>query len=637
MATEDYAMRFFCATTLATMRDVEWANLGTNDGLLRDYAALNRDSDPETIHVKLLPKLGKWYDKCLSSSGKDEWGEPPLTVARREIDGSQSTRIPFVDEIHGGSFLSVNVDDVSHEQVAAVRQLLYMFKRWAAPCPPIAVVQAVREFWDIDQGLRTPRSIDTDLTFHVCGGLFQDALTGDEDSQLWTLVRTMDALAKRMQPTSWVDVADIVPRHGPGAVSDLRSGGDKYTFPSYPSVIDEAMPAAYFCNHAWGRGEDVGICSQKMAAKLVAVPKTMEKPRLIASEPVVHQFLQQGLMKWIRTNMCGLHKVMIDFTSQEPNQQYALRASRWGHLATVDLSSASDRLSMWAVESMFSHSPDFLDLLLRTRSSHIKDSIYLGEVREIKKFAPMGSAVTFPVQSLIYATAALAASLVADGKVEGRYEWRNRTLYRIAQKIRVFGDDIILPKAAVPNLVRLLEFLELKVNLDKTHVSGHFRESCGMDAYRGYSVTPAYISQVAPTSPGTSLEAYVEQSNNAHKAGLWNLAYEMLLLIPSAMRGLVPVSSRDLGCTALFTYTPGTQASKVRYNRRLQRYEVKGIVPKPASREGRDSWMSLLQYFLEEPSPDSNWASGFVHKLRPKYRAWWVDARTDWSSQGTET
>lgn len=431
-------------------------------------------------------------------------------------------------------------------------------------------------------------------------------------------------------------------KHGPGAVSNLTRRGDKYTFPGYSSTLDEAFPASFYTSLNEAVGSDVELTEFKDAARLICVPKTWKAPRLIAAEPVVHQFLQQGLMQFLRQGMPRLLRKVIDFNDQEPSRALALKASKDLDLATVDLSAASDRLSVWTVESFFRGNRSLLEALLLTRSEQVYDPIWSGETREIRKFAPMGSAVTFPVQSIVYATAAFSAVAVANGWDKLPTRSLLRKLRLVTDSIQVFGDDLIVPVTCLPYLDLIFGFLQLKINSKKTHYRGYFRESCGMDAYNGRQVTPVYISHVVPTHPDKSLVAYVEQSNNAHRAGLWCLASAMLDQLPLKLRRLLPVSSEELGCVALFTFLPGTAHHQVRWGKKLHRHEVYGLVPSGMEvRERRNTWADLLQFFTEGPEPESEVdlarrvlrpgrqnVIGTVQSVRIKLRSGWVDART---------
>lgn len=95
---------------------------------------------------------------------------------------------------------------------------------------------------------------------------------------------------------------------------------------------------------------------------------------------------------------------------------------------------------------------------------------------------------------------------------------------KAARKVRVFGDDIIVPTNALPKLLEILSFTQLKVNLNKTFSKGKFRESCGLDAYDGVDVTPARVKRFSSNPSHEVAESMVEASNNFYKRGMWNVA-----------------------------------------------------------------------------------------------------------------
>ena len=252
--------------------------------------------------------------------------------------------------------------------------------------------------------------------------------------------------------------------------------------------------------------------------------------------------------------MTSLARIMVDFNSQEESRELCLKASVTGHLATIDLSSASDRLSCYVVERAIKN-PYLLRGLVASRTRYVV-STQEPDPYELKKFAPMGSAVTFPVQSLFYAAAALAA-VIFERHGQKSLLWISNYNYAkicsYAREIRVFGDDIIIPKEAVPFLTEILESYDLKINRDKTHTNGLFRESCGMDAFDGVDVTPLYLSKVR-YGRLSSLDSWVAVRNNAYTKGFWNLAKFMQDSIPSSVLSRVPTSHKAQGCVRLFTF-----------------------------------------------------------------------------------
>jgi hypothetical protein len=71
-----------------------------------------------------------------------------------------------------------------------------------------------------------------------------------------------------------------------------------------------------------------------------------------------------------------------------------------GEIATIDLSDASDRVSLALVEELFGFNPGFLRFLKLSRSPFAQ--LPGGELVLLNKFASMGSALTFPVEAMVF-------------------------------------------------------------------------------------------------------------------------------------------------------------------------------------------------------------------------------------------
>lgn len=439
---------------------------------------------------------------------------------------------------------------------------------------------------------------------------------------------TVDRVFLSALPMEGIDRPLLRVRHGPGAVADLKTGKDKYQFPFWPSKLERSFPRSVHAQHVENLHltEDVIIWNgsrKEPPAKLLAVPKTLKGPRLITSEPTAHQFLQQGLNRWIRDNLSPAFRTSIDFSSQEPSRLAALSASQDGNLATVDLSSASDRLSCWAIERAFGKYQDLLECLHACRTRVVVDGTGTQQDLSIllKKFAGQGSAVTFPIQTIFYAGIAIACVLCCENKVAGL-----QTIKRAARKVRVFGDDIILPRKCVPLLTKALDELELKVNESKTHTSGHFRESCGMDAYKGYDVTPGYVSYLSWDKSPDRIASWIQVSNNFHHKGLWSISSYMRNSVPIKYQKRILTCRMDGDGYRLFTFCKGyLTRAKVRYSQHLHRYEANLLSSRSiAIVESRMSWDNLLQYFVEAPDSQSKWVAGYVTKNTSKVFDVWA-------------
>lgn len=577
-----------------------------------------------------LPALGKAYDSALSS-GRLNFGDVPACFGKlgpENFDGSWIFRSLLQHSLDGFGTLD---QTTPVEVVAATRQLLYLYKNLSISCPEQAVKDAVEDYISIEGATRAPSGTwNSDQWIH-CRVRFSDSdeLRGFRElpNKFW---RLLDMVFGFTTPSGFLCPEDIVPKHGPGAVSDVRRGGDKYAFPAWPSKLERLFPDAQFAyaNEYVGLCEPLGISRREPPARLLAVPKTFKGPRLIASEPTAHQFLQQGLMQWLRDHLPQAIRTCVNFLDQRPSRAAALEASRTGDLATVDLSSASDRLSCWVVERAFGSNQTLLAALHACRTRVIVDGTgtHPDLSLRLRKFAAQGSAVTFPVQSIVYATVAITAALYDDGVTRPSASDVNR----YAAKVRVFGDDIICPSPNVPTLRAALTGLGLKVNDMKTHDRGLFRESCGMDAYRGHDVTPGYIRDLQLKPDADSFSSWIEVSNNFHMRGLWQLAWWMLRAIPSKEASGILTSDHAGPGIRVLTFCRGTRFhGKVRWNPDLHRQEARVLcLRSSAERRARGSFQDLHQYFVEAPHPETTWSAGVPGRNSLTLVREWVDRNT---------
>ncbi len=204
--------------------------------------------------------------------------------------------------------------------------------------------------------------------------------------------------------------------------------------------------------------------------KLSFVPKTSLTHRPIVVEPLLNSFFQKGVGKFIRQR---LKRAGVDLQDQSKNQRLAEAGSRYGHLATIDLSSASDCISRNLVYSLLPYDwADELDLL-RTPSVTYGDTVI-----HLEKFSSMGNGYTFELESLIFY--ALAYSVC-------------RYLVLPMEGLSVYGDDLIVPVDAFDLLGRILEICGFSMNMEKSFSKGPFRESCGADYFHGMDIRPFYL------------------------------------------------------------------------------------------------------------------------------------------------
>lgn len=312
------------------------------------------------------------------------------------------------------------------------------------------------------------------------------------------------------------DPFDIIPRHGPGAVATREKGINKWHFKRKYSSIHRVYPYyTYFTPSRMSllrnvRGYRQLDSCESGTARVVLVPKDSRGPRLISMEPLEYQFLQQGLARAIvdRLENHPSTRGRVNFTDQTINRRLALWNSVTRKYSTLDMKEASDRVSVVLVERIFSKVPTLLKCLLalRTASTELPDSTIL----PLRKFAPMGSAICFPVEALVFYVLAEAI----------------RRRERIAGKVYVYGDDLIVPVSLTPFLLSELPSFGLKFNEDKCFTRGNFRESCGMDAFKGFICTPTRMRKKFPQNrkDAGSIVSAVEFSNALFKRGYWRTA-----------------------------------------------------------------------------------------------------------------
>lgn len=316
----------------------------------------------------------------------------------------------------------------------------------------------------------------------------------------------------------------LVGTHGPGATADRITGNRKFNIRRWTTRLNEWFPVADHVVPSYGYFDEIRRVKwdepgAEVPVRVTSVPKTAAKARIIAMEPSYVQFAQQSVLREFMREFSG-KAPFVNLRDQEPNQVLARQGSVDRSIATIDLSEASDRVSLQLVRSVFAHFPNLLGALEASRS--LRARLPDGRVIALKKFASMGSATCFPVESIVFATIALVAGerVVAGSSVpiQSMKGWRERT--------RVFGDDIIIPTDMVPTCLALLHSLGMKVNTHKSFWSGYFRESCGKEYFQGHDVTVARLRKRLPRDRRAALEvaSLVTFRNLLYERGYWLVA-----------------------------------------------------------------------------------------------------------------
>lgn len=306
----------------------------------------------------------------------------------------------------------------------------------------------------------------------------------EERLRLQTLPDDIDEYVDIM--TSWMEgfspSDQLRPKHGPGGTANLPRTShfvDKYRDLAMDDLLwstlqeDTDDPESYFPYppHALDR-----------TSKVVFVPKSMKTYRVISKEPTALMYFQQAyrddVYRYLRTHR--FLKKHVTLRDQSGNASMALVGSGDHRFSTIDLSSASDSVTLAMVKKLFHFSNLRLPLVgCRSDYSELPD----GRVVEMAKYAPMGSALCFPIQTLIFAAVVECASRhILPGL--NYVPWR------------VYGDDIVVPNCLYDETLRRLESFGFIPNRFKSYsFPARFRESCGMEAYDGCDVTPLKISR----------------------------------------------------------------------------------------------------------------------------------------------
>lgn len=383
------------------------------------------------------------------------------------------------------------------------------------------------------------------------------------------------------------DPRELKAKHGPGSVAEGHSPNQKWQGVLSDMVKYDRYASSFgFDSFIYESVNDQHRCSKMLIedegelhdapagiAKLISVPKSSTARRTISMEPVLKQFIQQGLNTQLRDSIsrCSVLRGCLALTSQTRNQIACLEGSRTGKIATIDLSAASDRLSLRLVERVFASKGLFLEDLIRSRSSYIQID---ESVHRLRKYAGMGNATTFPVQSVVFATLAICSILAHD-----RLRPTLRNAVRASRLLCVYGDDITIPTQYVASLDAWLTFYGLKINHKKSFTTGFFRESCGVDAFHGQDVTPLYV-KVLPgllTSKSDLVPKLVAACNASWMRGLYRFS-ETLRSYVEDLVGPLPLVSRRSGGLGWHSRVDTTVAHK--WDRKLQQFVFRTLVEK---------------------------------------------------------
>ncbi len=512
------------------------------------------------------------------------------------------------------------LEDPNVEAISALRQITLMWAKMELPCSDARNVSAIDGYLQVEEAL---------LYDHPIYGRLQRKL-GES-----TIVWFPDAPARVTSGTGWTHVAvdndeserreearkrfrlmrtrlfedvlirldkdvaegNLIPKHGPGSTADRLFANAKYDLREWTErlesvfpFLDNALPNPKY--HQVLESVEHLTPEQERPVKVILVPKTLSTPRIIAIEPTCMQFMQQAIsVRLVRYLEDPRYFVsgFIGFRDQVPNQYLAKEGSLTGRLATLDLSEASDRVHNELVKDLFRSYTNIAEGVQASRSTR---ALVPGKgVIDLAKFASMGSALTFPVEAMVFLTVVMLGIEDAEG-----HRLTNEELLNLKGRVRVYGDDIIVPSDYARSVNDALEAYGFKVNVRKSFWTGKFRESCGKEYYDGHDVSLVKLRRELPDSRSNVKEVVstVETRNQFYMNGMWEtcrfLDEEILRLL--RYYPIIEETSPLLGRVSVFS------AQAERIDKDLQVPLVRGWKKVAKSPISRLDDIGALQKFL---------------------------------------
>jgi len=435
----------------------------------------------------------------------------------------------FLDQVFDRS-TGLLLDSPSIVAIWSIRQFSLMFGKIRLPCSDAREAAAFDSYVKCEQEVR-----------------LSDAFLAENDSLRDDFKRVGRILWARTFSIVDGNIANfrLRPKHGPGSTADMLLGNKKWNQLEWTARLENVFSHVDFLS-TWSlldRLDNVTILEPgaERPVKVISVPKTLKTPRLIAKEPTCMQYAQQALKDDLvgtiesfshsRDEFDNFISTLVGFSDQTVNNRMAQIGSLTGTLATLDLSEASDRVSNQHVRLLLENHPHLFEAVDASRSR--KADVPGHGVIRLAKFASMGSALTFPMEAIVFATVVFLGI-----ERELKRPLTREIISNFSGLVRIYGDDIIIPVDFVASVVETLELFGFKVNTSKSFWNGVFRESCGKEYYAGEDVSITRLRSSLPSQRGSTAEivSLSETRNQLYKAGLWRTTK----LVDNILEGLIP-------------------------------------------------------------------------------------------------
>lgn len=462
---------------------------------------------------------------------------------------------------------------VSHLEIANALNKALSQPLWENMAQPYGVCYAHPSEYGPDQGdlfaanwLRQnilAKSVEADFSGLVsCREAAQQSFVDAEDmcartnlrlrttSPNWRVAAVIARAASKIERVLGEFVLDELPKGSrfSGGASTTRRRAYAHAAHKYGESISRSVtPSCYayavaMVKHSpvWERrltqlhGSDPAAWFMVRASNRIAfVPKNAKTDRTIAIENDMNMYVQLGIGAMLRRR---LKRVGVDLDSQCKNQVLAKDGSITGKLATIDLSSASDSVTLEAVRLLLPS--DWFIHMDRVRSHLYED--WNGAIKRYHKISSMGNGFTFELESLIFWGVAKACSELA---------------HCVDHRVAIYGDDIIVGTEAVDLLAESLAYLGFKFNDDKSFSTGLFRESCGKHYFNGRDVTPFYLRASVNSAPAAyrianRIREWAWRYDCCSSENLFSVWQQVVHRIPKRLRLFIPEGYGDTGIKA---------------------------------------------------------------------------------------
>ena len=525
-----------------------------------------------------LPSFGKDFQFCLDQG----LVSPKSFLSFRKTGSSLPSFLRGFSELVFDPGTGILLEDPDIEAIRSIRQLTLMFGKMLLPCSPERERKAMSEYVQCDKEVDFVDSIlpDSDVSeFGRMGRLLFQSLFSSVDRDIYN--------------------GSIVPKHGPGATAEKLSSNGKYLTRYWTDRLEKVFhvgdflfPNSRYVDESFD-GVDFLEPGSEMPSRVISVPKTQKAPRIIAIEPSSVQYVQQGLLESI-TRHTRRHFTygFISSDSQEPNQLLAQVGSSDGSLATLDLSEASDRVSLRLVSELLARNPLSKEGILACRS--LRADVPGEGIITLSKFASMGSALCFPLEAMVF----LTICFLGIEEEQGYRFTKESDFLRFLGRVRIYGDDIIIPTEYVHTVVDRLEHFGAKVGRHKSFWIGRFRESCGKDFYDGHDVSVVKVRHNFPEhrQHATEVISLVSLRNQFYEFGCWKAAAWLDVKLRKMLRYFPNIASTSsaLGRISFLGYSQDRECEYL-HKPLVKAYTVSSNPP----RDILDGPGAMLKFFLK--------------------------------------